>query len=185
MSRHATATFVQLLAEQVRHEFTASQQYIAIAVWFDDHDLPRLASHFYAQSVEERNHAMGMVQYLLDNDVHVRVPGTDEVRNDFKSVEDVVELVLDQERRVTDQITVLARTARDEGDYLGEQFMQWYLKEQVEEVASMTTLLRIVRRAGDNLFHVEDFVAREMSATAGTDPTAPPSAGGVATLGGA
>jgi ferritin len=114
----------------------------------------------------------------------VRVPAIDEVRNDFKSVEDVVELVLDQEKRVTDQITVLARTARDGGDYLGEQFMQWYLKEQVEEVASMTTLLRIVRRAGDNLFHVEDFVAREMSAVAGTDPTAPPSAGGVATLGG-
>ncbi|WP_433800994.1 ferritin [Actinomycetospora sp. CA-084318] len=184
MEEPSSSRFHDLLRDQIRHEFTASQQYTAVAVYCDDEDLPQLAAHFYAQALEERNHAMGMVQYLLDNDVHVRIPGIDEVRNDFKSVEDVVELVLEQERRVTDQITLLARTARDQGDYLGEQFMQWYLKEQVEEVASMTTLLRIVRRAGENLFHVEDFVAREMPADAGTDPTAPPSAGGIATLGG-
>jgi ferritin len=61
MSRAPEPSFVQLLIEQVRHEFTASQQYIAIAVWFDGHDLPRLATHFYLQSVEERNHAMMMV----------------------------------------------------------------------------------------------------------------------------
>ncbi|MEC9322287.1 MAG: ferritin-like domain-containing protein, partial [Actinomycetota bacterium] len=77
----------------------------------------------------------------------------------------------------TDQISRLAATARDEGDYLGEQFMQWFLKEQVEEVALMTTLLRIAERAGTDLFHLEDFVAREVSAPA-SDPAAPRAAGG-------
>jgi ferritin len=174
----AQSKFHELLRTQIRNEFTASQQYTAVAVHCDDQDLPQLAAHFYAQALEERNHAMGMVQYLLDNDLPITIPGIDPVRNDFSSLEEIVELVLRQEQTVTDQIATLARTARDEGDYLGEQFMQWYLKEQVEEVASMTTLLRIVRRAGDNLFHVEDFVAREMSPDLGTDPTAPPAAGG-------
>lgn len=181
----ATTKFHELLRAQIRNEFTASQQYTAVAVYCDDEDLPQLAAHFYAQALEERNHAMGMVRYLLDNDLPVAIPGIDEVRVEFSSLEEVVQLVLRQEQTVTDQIATLARTARDEGDYLGEQFMQWYLKEQVEEVASMTTLLRIVRRAGDNLFHVEDFVAREMAPDAGNDPTAPPAAGGVATLAGA
>jgi len=181
----AQSKFHELLRTQIRNEFTASQQYTAVAVYCDDQDLPQLAAHFYAQSLEERNHAMGMVQYLLDNDLQVSIPGIDEVRSEFDSLSDVVELVLRQEQTVTDQIATLARTARDEGDYLGEQFMQWYLKEQVEEVASMTTLLRIVRRAGDNLFHIEDFVAREMKSVVGQDPTAPPAAGGNATLGGA
>ena len=104
--------------------------------------------------------------------------GVDEVRNDFSGVEDVVALALTQEKAVTEQITALARTARDEGDYLGEQFMQWFLKEQVEEVASMSTLLTVVRRAGDNLFHIEDFVNRELTKTATPDTTAPPVAGG-------
>jgi ferritin len=185
MSAPGSSKFHELLRAQIRNEFTASQQYTAVAVYCDDQDLPQLAAHFYAQALEERNHAMGMVQYLLDNDLPVSISGIDDVRAEFASLEDVVELVLAQERTVTDQIATLARTARDEGDYLGEQFMQWYLKEQVEEVASMTTLLRIVRRAGDNLFHVEDFVAREMSSDVGTDPTAPPAAGGNAVLGGA
>jgi bacterioferritin B len=170
--------FQALLRDQIRNEFTASMQYTAVAVYLDDQDLPQLAAHFYAQALEERNHAMSMVQYLLDSDLPVHIPGVDEVRNDFADVEDVVRLALAQERNVTTQITTLARTARDEGDYLGEQFMQWFLKEQVEEVASMSTLLTVVQRAGDNLFHVEDFVARELSKPATTDPTTPPVAGG-------
>lgn len=170
--------FLSLLREQIRNEFIASQQYTAVAVYLDDQDLPQLAAHFYAQSLEERNHAMSMVQYLLDTDQPVHIPGVDDVRNDFSSVEDVVRLALAQEKAVTAQITALARTARDEGDYLGEQFMQWFLKEQVEEVASMSTLLTVVQRAGENLFHIEDFVARELGKTVTTDPTTPPAAGG-------
>ncbi|MHA6791978.1 ferritin [Pseudonocardia bannensis] len=170
--------FLTLLREQIRNEFTASQQYTAVAVYLDDQDLPQLAAHFYAQALEERNHAMSMVRYLLDSDLPVQIPGVDEVRNDFSSVADVVKLALAQEKDVTAQITALARTARDEGDYLGEQFMQWFLKEQVEEVASMSTLLTVVERAGDNLFHIEDFVARELAKGVAADPTAPPAAGG-------
>ncbi|GAA4544640.1 ferritin [Pseudonocardia xishanensis] len=170
--------FLALLRDQIRSEYTASQQYTAVAVWLDDQDLPQLAAHFYAQALEERNHAMSMVQYLLDTDVKPVIPGIDDVVNEFETVEDVVRLALRQEKAVTEQITALARTARDEGDYLGEQFMQWFLKEQVEEVASMSTLLTVVHRAGDNLFHIEDFVNRELTRTAAADPAAPPVAGG-------
>ena len=169
--------FPQLLLDQVRIEFTAAQQYTAIAVWLDGEDLPRLAARFYAQAAEERNHAMIIVRYLLDKELPVAVPGINDVRNDFGAVREVVELALDQEKQVTDQITTLARTARDEGDYVGEQFMQWFLKEQVEEVSSMSTLLRVVDRAGDNLFHIEDFIARELTQATANDPTAPPAAG--------
>jgi ferritin len=169
--------FLALLRDQIRNEFTASQQYTAVAVWLDDEDLPQLAAHFYAQALEERNHAMSMVQYLLDSDARVAIPGVDDVRNDFASVEDVVRLALAQEKQVTEQITTLARTARDEGDYLGEQFMQWFLKEQVEEVSSMSTLLRVVERAGDNALQVEEYLVRE-NAAEGDDPTAPRAAGG-------
>nr|WP_093080968.1 ferritin [Pseudonocardia oroxyli] len=170
--------FLALLRDQIRNEFTASQQYAAVAVWLDDEDLPQLAAHFYTQALEERNHAMSMVQYLLDTDVRPIIPGVDAVQNEFGSVEEVVALALKQEKQVTEQITTLARTARDEGDYLGEQFMQWFLKEQIEEVASMSTLLTVVQRAGDNLFHIEDFVNRELAKGETADPSAPPAAGG-------
>jgi ferritin len=71
----------------------------------------------------------------------------------------------------------LAAAARDEGDYLGEQFMQWFLKEQVEEVALMTSLVRVADRAGANLFDLENFVAREIDAPRSVSD-APAAAGG-------
>jgi ferritin len=172
------STYFELLQEQVRNEFTASQQYIAVAVWFDGQDLPQLAAHFYRQSLEERNHAMMMVQYLLDQDAQPRIPAVADVRNDFRTVLDPLELALQQEMKVTEQIERLAKTARAEDDYIGEQFMQWFLKEQVEEVASMKTLVNVARRAGDNLFNLEDFLVRERVGDAGGDPTAPAAAGG-------
>src|SRR6476620_2125077 len=111
-----TSRYVGLLREQVRHEFNASQQYVAIAVWFDAHDLPQLAAHFYRQSVEERNHAMMIVQYHLDRDLEISIPGTGAVRNDFDSVLEPLQLALDQEKQVTDQIEAIFRAAREEGD---------------------------------------------------------------------
>jgi len=170
--------FHQALQDQVRNEFTAAQQYVALAVWFDGEDLPQLAKHFYRQSLEERNHAMMIVQYLLDNDIKPGIPGVSEVRNDFKDTAELIELALSQERRVTDEVIALAKAARAEDDYKGEQFMQWFLKEQVEEVAQMSTLLNVVNRADGNLFDVENYLARESIGDQGDDPLAPRAAGG-------
>ncbi|MDN3482737.1 ferritin [Arthrobacter sp. APC 3897] len=171
-------TFTELLEAQIGNEFNASQQYVAMAVFFDGEDLPQLARHFYAQSVEERNHAMMLVQYMLDRDMPVRIPGVGAVRNDFTTVVEPIELALEQERQVTRQIEALFAAARAEGDALGEQFMLWFLKEQVEEVASMSTLLTVARRAG-NLFDLENFMAREQVGDGGgSDAGAPEAAGG-------
>ena len=170
--------FVSLLREQLRHEFNASQQYIAIAVWYDAKDLPQLAAHFYRQASEERHHAMMIVQWMLDRDLAVTIPGVDEVRGEFATIVEPIALALAQEKTVTDQIKALFATAREEGDFLGEQFMLWFLKEQVEEVASMTTLLNVAQRAINDWFDVETYLAREDVGDGGNDASAPAAAGG-------
>ena len=172
------STFLRLLHEQVGHEFDAHQQYVAIAVWFDGKDLPQLARHYYRQALEERNHAMMIVQYMLDRDLAVRIPAGGPVRNDFGDVVEPIALALNQEKQVTAQIEAIFRAARDEGDPLGEQFLLWFLKEQVEEVASATTLLTVATRAGDNLFDLENYVAREQIGDGGESTDAPSAAGG-------
>lgn len=169
--------FTELLSAQVANEFAASQQYIAVAVYFDGEDLPQLARHFYRQALEERNHAMMMVQYMLDRNLRVEIPGVAPVRNNFANAREPIELALQQEKEVTRNIEELFRAARAEGDALGEQFMLWFLKEQVEEVASMTTLLNITERA-ENLFDIENYVAREAVGDGGHDSGAPSAAGG-------
>lgn len=181
MSNHPESPrskFHGLLHDQIRHEFNAEHQYIAIAVWYDNADLPRLAKLFYSQAVEERNHAMMIVQYFLDRDISVDISGIDAAKSQFENAREPIAMALDQEKTVTDQIVQLASTAREEGDYLGEQFMQWFLKEQVEEVAKMTTLLTVADRAGSNLFDLEEFIAREISTDQTKVAGAPSAAGG-------
>ena len=149
------AAFPDGLNAQVAYEYAASQQYVAIAVHYDAQTLPRLAAHFYRQAVEERNHAMIIVQYLLDADEAVTIPGVEAPKTSFADVVEPVRLALDQERRVTEQISELVKLARSEGDLVGEQFLHWFLQEQREEVASMTELLAVVERGRENLLHVE------------------------------
>ncbi len=174
----AAARFVERLNEQIANEFAASQQYIAAAVYYDSQTLPRLAAFFYEQAVEERNHAMMMVRYLLDADEHVAIPGVGAPETEFDDVVAPVALALEQERRVSDQIAALMGVARDEGDYLSEQFVQWFLKEQIEEVATMSSLLAVTERSSQTPMVIEDYLAREHAADGASDPTAPPAAGG-------
>jgi ferritin len=174
--------FPQALNEHVALEFGASQQYVAIAVYYDSETLPQLAGHFYRQAVEERNHAMMIVQYLLDSDEEVVIPGIEAPRTEFSGPVAPVELALEQEKQVTAQIVELAKLAREEGDLVGEQFLDWFLEEQREEVSGMSTLLNIVRRAGDaNILLVEEYLARVGGGDEGGGPeaNAPPAAGGV------
>ena len=172
------ASFPEGLNEQVGHEYAASQQYVAIAVHYDAQTLPRLAAHFYRQAVEERNHAMMIVQYLLDADERVAIPGVEAPQTNFADVVEPVRLALEQEKRVTDQIKELAQLARSEGDLVGEQFLHWFLAEQREEVSSIGALLTVVERSRDNVMLIEDFLAREAVGDAGEDTAAPPAAGG-------
>jgi ferritin len=171
-------TFAEALNTQIGYEFGASQQYVAIAVYYDAENLPQLAAHFYRQAVEERNHAMMMVQYLLDADKDVVVPGVEAPQTSFHDVVAPVSLALEQEKRVTEQIVELVKRAREEGELVGEQFLHWFLQEQREEVASMTELLAVVERGKSQLLSVEEHLSRVAGDDNPLEAGAPPAAGG-------
>jgi ferritin len=121
---------------------------------------------------------MMMVGYLLDADARVAIPGVEAPETEFADIIAPVSLALAQERRVSDQIAALVGVAREESDYLSEQFVQWFLKEQVEEVSTMSSLLAVVERSGESPNFIEDYLAREHGDGQAADPTAPPAAGG-------
>ncbi len=171
-------SFADALNEQISNEFAAHQQYIAAAVYYDAETLPRLAAFFYRQALEEREHAMMMIQYLLDVGEEVRIPDIKAQQTSFSDGSAPVKMALEQEKRVSDEIFALFELARDLKDYRAEQFLQWFVKEQVEEVALMGDLLNVVERSKDNLLLAEDYIARESLGEEGADPTTPPAAGG-------
>ena len=171
--------FSDALNGQIAYEFGASQQYVAIAVYYDAETLPGLAAFFYRQAVEERNHAMIMVQYLLDAGEAVVTPGVEAPQTAFADPVSPVALALDQERRVTDQISALAALAREETNFIAEQFLGWFLKEQLEEVSSMSSLLAVVERAAaTNIQFAEEHLARAAGGAPAVELDAPPAAGG-------
>ncbi|MGI8460153.1 MAG: ferritin [Solirubrobacterales bacterium] len=170
-------SFPAALNEQIANEFGASQQYVGIAVYYDSETLPRLAGFFYRQALEEREHAMMMIRYLLDVDEEVHIPDIEAKQTNFGDGVEPVSLALEQEKTVGAEIYALFELARETKDYRAEQFMQRFVKEQVEEVALMGDLLNVVERSKENLLLAEDYIAREGLGEEGSDPTAPPAAG--------
>jgi ferritin len=171
--------FVEALNLQIAREMFASQQYLAAAVWYERETFPRLAQLFYDQAVEERGHGLMMVKYLLDSELLPRVPGVEEPRREFEDFVEPVRVALEQERKVTEQISQLTAIAREQGDFVSEQFMGWFLKEQVEEVDLFSSLLDVAERVRERPMDLEDHVAREgVGGGEAADPTMPPAAGG-------
>ena len=172
----ASQKFAEQLNVQIGNEFAAHHQYVACAIYYDALTMPRMAAFFYRQALEERDHAMMMVQYLIDADADVAIPGVEAPSNTFDDIVAPVRLALDQEKRVATQINELTALARDEHDYASDQFMQWFIKEQVEEIATMSDLLTVVTRAQHDVEAIEEYVDRELG-DVGDDPTAPSVAG--------
>src|SRR5256885_5313468 len=143
----ADQSFADALNEQIANEFAAQQQYIGAAVYYDSETLPRLAAFFYRQAVEERNHAMIMVQYLLDTDEEVKIPDITSQQTRYDDVVGPVKMALEQEKRVSDEINDLFKLAREAGDFRAEQFLNWFVNEHGEEGSSINDLPNVCAHA--------------------------------------
>ena len=152
----------QSFNEQIGQEMHSSMQYIAIASYFEDETLPELATFFFRQSEEERDHAMKFVRFLLDVEAKVEIPAIDAPKNRFSSAQEAVALALASERKISENIFRLVESARDAGNLPAQRFLDWFVTEQQEEEATMSSLLAVVERAGEKgLLHVEDYLARQ------------------------
>ncbi len=146
------------LNEQIGREFHAKLRYVNTAAYFDAEDLPQLAAFFYKQSQDEDMHAMKFVHYLVDAGGRVQIPAIDNPMEVVDSATQAAELALDWEIENTHQINSLMDLAIQHNDHITQDFMRWFETEQLEEVSTMETLLRTLRRAGDNLLLVEQFL---------------------------
>lgn len=169
MTKHGTLIGTALEAAinaQIGREFGASLQYVNIATYFDGESLPELAGFFYRQAEEEKMHAMKFVHYVVAAGGTVAIPAIEAPLHAFDSATAAVEAALNWELDVTRFINELMDLAVQERDHIAQNFLQWFVAEQLEEVSSMTTLRDIIRRAGDNLLFVEDYLARQPLAAA-------------------
>jgi ferritin len=109
---------------------------------------------------------MKFVHFLLEAGAKPIIPSLPDFKNEFASAAEAVQYALDQEVKVTNQINDLVSLSIVEQDHISNNFLQWFVTEQVEEVDTMTTLLQTIQHAGSSLLLVEDFVRRNLQHTA-------------------
>jgi len=157
----ASELFVDALNAQIGREFSAAHQYLAVGAYYSAETFPRLAEFFYRQADEEREHAMKMVNYLIDRDAQPQIGPVQAPTTTFADHVEPIRIALEQERSVTVRISELFEIARQTRDYQSEQFMLWFLEEQVEEEASMGDLLAVAERTRAVPMLLEEYLARE------------------------
>ncbi len=161
--------FIEELQAQVGREFAAAHQYTAIGTHYDGLTYPRLARFFYKQADEERDHAMRMINYLIDAGVQPQLGEIAAPRVGFEDHVEPIRAALEQEKQVTVQIGRLFEIARETRDYASESFVQWFVDEQVEEEASISSLLEVAQRVREFPMMLEEFLARDADQLGGAD----------------
>jgi len=126
---------------QIGEELKASNAYANMAGYFNSLGLLRLTAMFFEQSEEEREHAMKFVHYLLEVEGDLAIQAISAVPTQFESVKAAFEMALGWEKDVTGKINHLMDLAIDENDYATQDFLRWFINEQVEEEATMSHLV--------------------------------------------
>lgn len=156
-------TLEKAINEQIGRELGAQMQYVNIASYFTAAKMLMFGKLFFEQAAEENGHAMKFVRYVLDAGGRISVPAIAQARADFKSPEDAVGAALKWEEEVTVQINGLMDIAVNEKDYIAQEFLGWFVNEQLEEVSKMETILSVIKRSGDNLLMAEQYIQQTLA----------------------
>ncbi len=146
------------LVKQMNMEFQAFYKYLAISSYCEARSLIGFAKWFLSQSEEEKEHAMKIYRYLLDKDVEIDFLPLTQPKAKYTSVVDAVEEALKNEKAVTASINQITGLATTEGDYSTASFMKWFIDEQVEEEATVKTMLdrvKLVGQSGDGILMLD------------------------------
>ena len=152
-----SSALIKALNNQVGNELSAHNHYLAIAVYFAKRSLDGWADFFFRQAEEEREHAMKILHFLLDNEVAPFIPEAREAKPAFADAVEAVASAVKAERTVTAQFEAMMAIAHQENDYRAVPLLQWFLNEQIEEEATMGKLLDLVQ-SGINLFQAQDYL---------------------------
>lgn len=141
---------VDVLNKQIKMEAHSSAAYLALAAWCDVHGYDNSAAHFYIQSDEERKHQLKIFRYLADMECDVVSPSVGESQHDFPNLKSVFEKALEMEIAVTDAIHDIVRACRKQGDIATEEFMRWFVQEQIEEEYVARRILELFDTLGED-----------------------------------
>lgn len=161
-------TIQEKLNNQIRREFRASNNYLAMASWCETEGYEGAAKYFYAQSDEEREHGLRLFHYINGLDGKALAPEIEKPPAKFDSFKQIFKDALQQERNTTQSIHELVQISLDEKDYSTYNFLHWYLEEQVEEENKFRSILDKLKIIGDDRSGLY-LLDKDLGTDAGTD----------------
>jgi ferritin len=147
---------VKLINDQIAMEDGSSQIYLAMATWADNNAFPGTAAFMYKQTEEERGHMHKFIHFLNEVGEHAQVAGIPEPPASYKDIEQIFEMALKHEKKVTASINNIFAVASENKDYAVMTFLKWFIDEQVEEEATVRKILDIIKMAGKVSIYLAD-----------------------------
>ena len=157
---------LEKINSQISHEFAATMLYIHIAAYFEQENLVKLAEIFFEQADEERMHAMKFVHFILEAGGDLSIPQIPLTERKFSSAEEALEVALKWETIVTKQVNELMDIAFEEKDHISQDFLRWFVSEQLEELSKMGSILGVIKKSNGNLLLAEQVIERNMAQAA-------------------
>ena len=146
----------EILNQQVEKEGYSSHLYLAMASWAEVNGYAGMAKWLYVQSDEERIHMLKLIKYINERNGQAILPALKKPDKDYKSVKSMFEEVLKHEKFISDSINEIVALCLKEKDYTTHNWIQWFVKEQIEEEASARKILDKIALAGDNNLYLFD-----------------------------
>ncbi|MFN8241092.1 MAG: ferritin [Bacteroidales bacterium] len=160
----------ELCNRQVEREGFSSNLYLSMASWAENNGMPGIAGWLYAQAEEERIHFLKFVKYINERGGTAVIPAFKKPESEFKNAEDLFRAVLTHEEFITSSINEIVHISLEEKDYNTQNFLQWFVTEQVEEEASVRTIIDKLRLVGPTNLYIfdRDIMSLRKPASAGT-----------------
>lgn len=158
------------ILKQIEKEIYSSNLYLSMASWTHSHGYAGTSKWLYAQSDEERLHALKLINYLNDRGGHATITATMAPPVNFESVQQVFEQVLEHELVISESINNIVGICLEAKDYPTQNWLQWFVNEQIQEEASVSAILDKLKLLGGQnmyLFDRDVFALRQTAATNG------------------
>jgi ferritin len=162
----------EICNRQIEREGFSSNLYLAMAAWAETNGFSGVAAWLYAQAEEEHMHMLKFIKYVNERGGKAVIPSFKKPESEYKNVEDVFKEVLKHEEFVTASINEIVGLTLEEKDFNTQNFLQWFVMEQVEEEASVRSILDKVRLVGKNNMYEFDRDILSLRKPAGTGTTA-------------
>lgn len=151
-----TKKIEDILNLQIEKEGYSSNLYLAMATWCEANGYAGIAQWMYAQAEEERVHMLKIVNYMAERSAHAIIPAFKEPPKNQKGIQEMFDAVLEHEQYISASINDIVALTIDEKDFTTQNWVQWFVNEQIEEEAQVQAILDKLKLLGDHNMYMFD-----------------------------